>query len=156
MKRFFLHNTLSVSLFILSACSSEDNMYALPNKVNAKTFTLETPKGWVFTDGYGIDTYIGQIAGPDDTIFFDQGYLSFGSLQNVIKDEQTIFFQRLKINDVPSVIHKEYFKRGIDVTTRISVYIDVGDEQRLNRLYVFGPKNEELIIQIFKTHQFTF
>ncbi|MEK6478474.1 hypothetical protein WJR50_13105 [Catalinimonas sp. 4WD22] len=156
MKKFFLHSILTVMLFVLLGCSSEDESYELSNRVNASTFTLNTPEGWTLIEDQGIDTYIGRIAGPEDTIYFDQGYLSFGSLQNVIKNEQTIFFQRLKINDVPSIIHKERRQGDLDGEIRLSVYLDAGDGQRLNSLYVFDPKDEALIIKIFKTHQFTF
>lgn len=146
---------IMISIMISIGCSSEDKKYELPNRIDAGTFTVQTPIGWTFMEDQGIDTYVGRIAGLEDTIFFDQGYLSFGSLDNIVEDDQTLFFQRLKINNVPSIIHKEKRQNDADGALRISVYLDAGDEQRLNRLYVFDPKNEALIIQIFKTHQFT-
>ena len=122
--------------------------------MEARTFTVRTPCGWALYQDNGIDTYVGRIAGPRDTIYFDQGYLSFGSLDNISKNENTIFFRKLSIDHVPAIIHKEYRDDDSDGYIRLSVYIDAGDKQRLNRLYVFDPQDEDLILAIFQSHQF--
>ena len=92
-----------------------------------------------------IDTYVGRIGGPEgDTIYFDQGFLSFGSLDNIKQNDQTLYFQRLTVNGISAILYKE---ARMDDTgaVRLSIYLDAGDQQRLNHLYVFDPKNEPLI-----------
>lgn len=132
---------------------SENGFDKFPKKIDARTFTVNTPQDWYLYEDSGIDTYVGRVAGPEDTIYFDQGYLSFGSLENIYEDENTILFQRLKVNGVQSVLHKE--KRIADSgEIRLSIYIDAGDGIRLNRMYVFDPEEEEKIIRIFLSHEF--
>jgi len=146
-------SALLVPFIVSSACSSDDGLQKFPKKLEARTFTVNTPHNWNLFEDQGIDTYIGRIAGLKDTIYFDQGYLSFGSLENIYEDENTLLFRRLKIDGVPSILHKE--KRIADSgDIRLSIYIDAGDGIRLNRMYVFDPTDEEKIIRIFRSHQF--
>lgn len=144
---------LLAPVLLLASCSADEE-YSLPNLVEARTFTLNTPAGWTLQQDQGIDTYVGRIGGPEgDTIYFDQGYLSFGSLDNITQDDQTLYFRRLTVNGVPAIIEKE--SRTNDTgAVRLSIYLDAGDQGHLNRLYVFDPKNEALILQIFSTHRF--
>lgn len=139
-------------ILLLFACSSDDDPGSLTNQIDAATFTLSTPDGWILIEDQGTDTYVGRIAGTQDTIYFDQGYLSFRSLDDVIQSDQTLMLKKLEINNVPSTIHKERRDGDPSGEIRLSVYID--DNQRKNRLYVFDPKNERLILQILMTHQF--
>jgi len=142
----------SVLLIVLSsACSSDDDFSHLTNLIDAWTFTVSTPNGWTLIEDQGTDTYVGRIAGTRDTIYFDQGNLSFRSLDDIIEDDQTLFIQKLEINNIPSIIHKE-LRSGDSGEILLSVYLD--NNQRKNRLHVFDPKNQGLILQIFMTHQF--
>ncbi len=141
-------------LIILLASCSSDEEYDLPNRIDARAFTLNTPAGWALRQDQGIDTYVGRIGGPKgDTIYFDQGYLSFGSLDNIKQDDQTLYFRRLTVNGIPAIVEKE--TRTNDTgAVRMSIYLDAGDQQQLNVLSMLSPRNEPLILQIFRTHRF--
>ena len=176
MKRSILILLIFVAT-LLASCSSEEDyplstldewyclskpdqkgyllhQHSLDNLIEARTFTLNTPAGWTLRTDQGIDTYVGRIGGPEgDTIYFDQGFLSFKSLNDVERDDQTRYFRRLIVDGVPAIIEKE--DRTNDTgAVRLTIYLDAGDQQRMNRLYVFDPKNEALILRIFKTHRF--
>ena len=141
--------------FVLIGCSknTDDSSY-LNNELDATSFTLKVPEGWELIIDQGIDTYIGRIMNENDTIYFDYGYLSFGGLDRVDEDENTLSFERLTINGASSIIVKEERPEEINSTIRLSVYIDSGDGENLNRLYVFDPSDEGLMRSIFKSHKF--
>jgi hypothetical protein len=144
---------LLLPFLVSTGCLVDNGFDKFPKRIEARTFTVNTPHDWYLYEDSGIDTYVGRIAGPEDTIYFDQGYLSFGSLENIYEDENTLFFRRLKIDGVPSILHKE--KRIADSgDIRLSIYIDAGDENRLNRMYVYDTKDEEKVIRIFRSHKF--
>ena len=136
---------------LLLGCSSDDDLIKL---IDAQTFTVNTPKNWTLIEEQWIDSYVGQIVGSLDAIHFDEGYFSFGSLDNITENSNSILFQKLEIDGITSIIHKESIQYNSDNEVVLSVYIDAGDNKRLNWLYVFDPENEELILQIFKTHKF--
>ena len=141
-------------IFLLIGCKAENEFDTFPQRIDARTFSVHTPQNWNLYEDSGIDTYVGRITGPSDIIYFDQGYLSFGGLENVNEGEHTLLFQRLEIDQVPSILHKERRVGDSDGDVRLSVYIDAGDEKKLNRLYVFDPEDEEQIIKIFRSHKF--
>lgn len=139
---------------LLLSCSADDSTspdLELTNLVEAKTFQVFTPTGWELIEEQGIDTYVGRIQNDELTIFFDQGFLSFGNLDRVEETDETIFFQRLEINGVPAIIHKEGRAEGY-FETILSVYLDDGEKQ--NRLYVLDSGNDHFFIELFKTHKF--
>lgn len=142
---------------LFTNCSTDDNenynpSEEFPQTIKARTFEMNTPKGWELIEDQGIDTYIGRIKNEDRTVFFDQGYLSFGNLANVQENDETIYFGRLEINGVPAIIHKENRPDETSVDTRLSVYLDNGEKQ--NRLYVINSNDDEFFINLFKTHKF--
>ncbi len=145
-------------LFILCGCSKSTSAIStsLTQELAVATFSVQTPPEWEWEQDQGIDTFIGRIFNNDHTIYFDQGYLSFGSLDLVEKGDRTISFERLTIHGVPAIIEKV---RTPDEETsgdvRLSVYLDAGDGERLNRLYIFDPMDEEIVRAIFKSHRFT-
>ncbi|WP_136467120.1 hypothetical protein [Flagellimonas onchidii] len=127
----------------------EDSNGDFPNTILARTFQINTPEGWELVEDQGIDTYIGRIKNDNLTIFFDQGLLSFGRLEDVEETSETIYFRRLTIKGVPAIVHKE---NRTDADTRLSVYLDNGEEQ--NRLYILDSDNDDFFIAMFKTHKF--
>ena len=135
----------------LSGCASDDD-FPLTNLVEARTFTVNTPPGWTLIEDLGIDSYVGRIAGRKDTIVFDQGFFCFQNLNDITENDRTLFFQKLEINGVLSVIHKERSLVDNGEVVSLSVYID--DNQRKNCLFVLDPVNEALILEICKSHQF--
>ena len=142
-----------LAISLLSCSSDEDaSKWELPQKIEAKTFEIQTPGGWELIEDQGIDTYIGRIKNDELTIFFDQGHLSFGSLDNIEETNETIYFKQTIINGVPAIIHKEERAGDPSFDTRLSVYLDNGEMQ--NRLYVLDSDNDDLFIEIFKTHRF--
>jgi len=142
-------------LFIVSCDNPSDSSTALTKELDIASFTVRTPDDWDWQQDQGHDTFIGRISNGTETIFFDMGYLSFGGLEYVDKDERTISFQNVKIDGIPSIIVKERTSdKEISRDIRLSVYIDVGDGQLLNRLYVYDPQDEVLIKRIFRSHKF--
>lgn len=135
---------------LLTNCSKDDEKHT--QTIKARTFTIDTPDGWTLIEDQGIDTYIGRITDESTTIYFDQGYLSFGDLESVQENDETIYFTRTNINGVPAIIHKENRPQETSTNTRLSVYLDNGEKQ--NRLYVLDSDNDEFFISIFKTHRF--
>ncbi len=145
-------------LLLLFSCSKSTSPVnaSLSEELVIASFSVRTPPAWEWEQDQGIDTFIGRIFNDDQTIYFDQGYLSFGSLDLVEKSERTISFERLTINGVPAIIEKENTQEGENSgAVRLSVYLDAGDKERLNRLYIFDPVDEETIRAIFKSHRFT-
>ena len=151
MKQGFTSVIISILLF-LSCSPDEEPTFELTQKIQAETFEVHTPEGWELIEDQGIDTYIGKIKNDELIIFFDQGHLSFGSLDNIQKTNETIYFIRTVIHEVPAIIHKEKRAEDPSFDTRLSVYLDTGEKQ--NRLYVLDSDNDELFIEIFKTHRF--
>lgn len=147
----------SLIFIILSllSCTANDESPTnpdFPQGINAKTFRINTPLGWELIEDQGYDTYVGRIKNNSFTIFFDQGYLSFGNLDNVQENSETIYFQRLEINGASAIIHKEERADDPSYDTILSVFIDSGEKQ--NRLYVLDSENDAFFIELFKTHKF--
>ena len=140
---------------ILAGCSDE-NTQALTNRIDARTFTLETPPGWTLTEDQGYDTYIGRVSDRDHTIFFDQGFLSFNGLNTITEYEGTLSFERVTINGVSAIIHKRKIMSTSTAGIILSAYLEDENTGKRNHLYIWDPSSssETLLIQIFKTHQF--
>lgn len=140
----------------MAGCISESGNFFYEQRMDARNFTIHTPIGWTLFEDQGIDTYVGRIAGPEDTIHFDEGFLSFRSLGDITKDERTIYIEELEIDGVPAVIHKTKLSPGSLKRIRLSVFIEAGDFKK-NHLYVLDPSNptnEVTIINILRSHQF--
>lgn len=144
-----------VLIFPFCGCDDSSELPDFTKELDILSFTVNTPDDWDWVQDQGIDTFIGRINNETETIYFDMGYLSFGGLEFVKRDERTISFQNLEIDGIPSIIVEERTQEEETAgNIRFSVYIDAGDGQRLNRLYIFDPKDKKLIFKIFKTHKF--
>lgn len=152
----YLISFLSLSsILLLFSCSDDDDGYSGPlnNIIESTNFTVNAPDGWKHIQGVGSDTQVGQIIGNKDTIQYDQGYMNFGSLTNVKENDQTISFQKLSIDGIPAIIKKDKLD-GKPYNVVVAAFIDAGDKSHLNQLFAYDPKDEELIIRIFKSHKF--
>jgi len=155
MAKAFHSRLLVIFLSIFISCSdSSDDALELTQEINATSFKVNVPEGWTLVIDQGIDTYIGRIVNERDTIFFDYGYLSFGGLELVESNDNTISFDRTLINGIPSIIVKENTPDENSRSLRLSAYIDSGDRNNLNRLYSFDPIDEATILAIMKSHVF--
>ncbi len=145
---------LSILTFILVSCDNSDD-YTIENAktLDFQSFTLQVPQDWTSFPLQGTDTYYGGLTNQIDTLYFDFGYLSFGSLDNIEKTNETLSFQRLQINGVDAKIVKE--KRAEELEVRYSVFLDKRDNDRLNWIFGYGLKDERLVTAIFLSHQFT-
>ena len=142
-------------LFFNCSNNNDDPTIALGEELLISSFSVQTPENWEWEEDQGIDTFIGRIFNDEHTIYFDQGYLSFGNLDRVQESDRTISFQRLAINGVPAIIEKEKTsEEEIGREVRLSVYLDEGEGERQNRLYTYDPMDENLIVSIFKSHRF--
>ena len=142
--------------FLLYGCMADSENSFYEHKVDAYGFSVYTPIGWRLFEDQGIDTHVGRIAGPEDTIRFDEGFMSFRSLEDIKEDEKTIYIEKLEIDGIPAVIHKTRLGPDYEKRIRLSVFIEAG-YFRKNHLYVFDPSNpanEMIIINIFRSHEF--
>ena len=148
---------LILNVLLISSCSSDDDQgfYSGPlkNLIEARNFTVNTPNGWKHIQDVGYDTQVGRIYGNKDTIHYDQGHLSFGSLENIKENDQTLSFQKLSIDGVPAIIRKEKLD-GKPYHVVMAAFIDSKNNNKLNQLFTYDPKDEDLIIRIFKSHKF--
>ena len=149
MNRLFI----SVLLTLLSCSGGEPELIHV---VDARTFTLNTPEGWILSEGTGYDTYVGKISGPLGTIYFDQGLMSFGALETVGREGSTVYRISLLVDGLPAILHKATINDNSTKRTLITLYVDAGDQIHRNRLYVFepGPVSEGLLVSMMKTHRF--
>ena len=137
----FLGFSLMLFLVGCSNSTSEVDNPLFPQELVISSFRVQTPSGWEWVQDQGIDTFVGRIYNNEDTIYFDMGYHSFGGLELVEKSTRNISFQPTAINGVPAIIEKEYTAEGeSNGEIRLSVYIDAGNRQRLNRLYSLTQK----------------
>ena len=156
MRKLLVQICAFTTLFISLSCSnSTTENFRLTEELDADQFTLDVPEGWPLIVDQGIDTYVGRIVSLKDTIYFDYGYLSFGGLEHVEANENTISIESLQINGNSSKLVKERRPEDIGNEIRLSMYIDSGDEENLNRLYSYDPQNEALILSIMKSHKFS-
>ena len=141
-------------LLTLLSCSAEEAEFI--HVLDARTFTLNTPEGWILSEGTGYDTYVGEISCPLGTIYFDQGLRSFGALETVGHEGITVYRISLLVDGLPAILHKATINDNNTKRTLITVYIDAGDQSHRNRLYVFdpGPVSEGILISMMKTHRF--
>ena len=141
-------------LFTLLSCFAEEPEFT--HVVDASTFTLNTPEGWILSEGTGYDTYVGEISGPLGTIHFDQGLMSFGALETVGREGSTVYRISILVDGHPAIVHKATINDNNTRRTVITLYIDAGDQIHRNRLYVFdpGPVSEGVLVSMMKTHRF--
>ena len=135
---------------ILASCSEVNDDSPFTNELEAVNFTLDAPSDWMIEMDQGTDTFVGRIFNASHTIYYDQGFLSFKGLEDIVETSNTISLEKLKIDGISAIIHKDKTEEGI----RTSIYIDAGDDIRMNRLYIFNPENETLVLNILKTHKF--
>jgi len=146
--------SMAMLMMVLTSCDSDDN-YTIenPKTLDLQSFTLQVPQDWTSFPLQGTDTYYGGLTNQVDTLYFDFGYLSFGSLDNIESNDETLSFQTLKINGVDAKIVKE--KRAEEAEIRYSVFLDKRDNERLNWIFGYGVSDEKLIKAIFLSHKFT-
>jgi len=154
MRSSFLKIAIILLSVLYSCTKSADDSLPLTEEINATSFKVNVPSGWSLFIDQGIDTYIGRIANERDTIYFDYGYLSFGGLEFVDSNDNTLSFNRTLINGIPSIIVKENTPDENNRSVRLSTYIDSGDRTNLNRLYCFDASDEATILAIMKSHVF--
>ena len=152
--KIVLFSSFIILTMAFTSCSKDDN-YTIENAktLDLQSFTLQVPQDWTSFPLQGTDTYYGGLTNQIDTLYFDFGYLSFGSLDNIEKNNETLSFQRLQINGVDAKIVKE--KRAEEREVRYSVFLDKRDDEHLNWIFGYGLTDERLVTAIFLSHQFT-
>jgi len=145
--------TTNIFIITLNSCNNEDS-FTIENAktLNFQSFSLDVPQDWNDFPQQGIDTYVGGLTNKIDTLYFDYGYLSFGSIDAIKETTETLSFEVLIVDDEAAKIVKE--KRSGDLKTRYSFYTDKRDGTNLNRIYGYGLQNEALVRAIFLSHQF--
>ena len=146
---------LFLGIVFFYGCADSENIF-YDHRIEAAGFSIYVPAGWTFFQDQGYDTYIGRIAGPEDTIRFEEGFLSFSSLDNIKEDENTIYMEKMEIGGEPAIIQKTKLGPDSPARIRLSVFIEA-DYFKKNHLYVLDPSSpasEITIMNIFRSHQF--
>ena len=157
LKNIFFSSML-LCLVALSSCATDENteqrfLLENPKTLEFQNFSIDVPQDWNGFIQQGIDTYVGGFTNKIDTLYFDFGYFSFGSIDNIQETAETISFEVLKIDGVDAKIVIE--KREQEPEIRYSLYVDKRDQINLNRIYSYGFDDEDLIKAIFLSHRFT-
>lgn len=148
--RFLVVVTLA---FFHSSCKEDDGFDpSTEQRIDLEKFTLVTPMDWIRFYPQGTDGFFGGLTNNQDTLYFDYGVFSFSSIDDIRQNSETISFQKLRVGGYSSKIVLE--KREGEISTRFSFYSDRKDGENLNRIYCYGPKDEELIESIFLSHRF--
>lgn len=141
--------TFKMLLIILAFVACDKNDDQEPVYVN-NYFELTAATDWRLVNETGIDTYIGYYQKDDYKIEFDCGDLSFGDFNEIMNSPELPYYEELIINGINAKIVKEDRVDGI----RLSAYIDKGDNEHKNRLYTFNNSDDQLFINIIKSHRF--
>ncbi|RIJ49945.1 hypothetical protein D1614_04170 [Maribellus luteus] len=139
--------TLLLIILVFVACNKDKEN--VPTYTNDK-FELTAAADWTLVNEQGIDTYVGYYQKEDYKIEFDFGYLAYGNIDSIKNTPDLLLFEELLIDGNKAKIVKENRPDG----TRLSAYIDKGDEVNKNRLYTFNTSNDQLFIDIVKSHKF--
>ena len=139
--------TLFLIILVFVSCNKDEEN--VPTYTNDK-FELTAASDWTLVNGQGIDTYVGYYQKEDYKIEFDFGNLAYGNIDSIKNTPDLLLFEELLIDGNTAKIVKENRTDG----TRLSVYIDKGDGVNKNRLYTFNTSNDQLFIDIVKSHKF--
>lgn len=164
MKRVLIHLILAF-FFVHISCEKDDeknsqtpdegpcgNFESPCRLMDLEKFTLGLPEDWKrFYPGY-TDGFFGGLTNNKDTLYFDYGIFSFGSIDDIKKNAETLSFENLKVGGQDAKIVKE--KRQGELKTRFSFYVDTRDGENLNRIFGYEIKEEALARKIFLTHRF--
>lgn len=147
------HFVIYAVFLLLWGCDESDEFDpGTEQKIDFEKFTLITPLDWVRFYPQGTDGFFGGLTNERDTLYFDYGLFSFSSIHDVTRNEGTISFEELWVGGQISKIVLE--KREDEILERFSFYTDKRDNENLNRLYCYAPKDQELIKRIFLSHRF--
>ncbi len=156
--KIIFFSSLLLYVAVLSSCNTEENeineqfLIENPKTLEFGSFSIDVPQNWNGFVQQGIDTYVGGFTNKTDTLYFDFGYFSFGSIDNIQENAETISFEVLKIDGEDAKIVIE--KREQEPEIRYSLYVDKRDQTNLNRIYTYGFDDEDLIKAIFLSHKF--
>ena len=148
MKLLFFHAAFLL-IFLFLSCKKDKELI---NIIDFEKFTLITPPDWKRFEAQGYDTFVGGLTNKKDTLYFDYGLFSFGSLNNIKRTSGTLIFETLKINGYDAKIVKE--KRPNENRTIYSMYVDKKDNENINRIYGYEIRDEKLVRKIFLSHKF--
>ncbi len=135
---------LTISIYFLTSSNFEKSNN---DKFNFGAFAIKLPADWRKIEFNGIDSYVGGITNGIDSLTFDYGWYSY-SLTEENKESQ--LFATDTINGKIAYLTKP---KTIGNGT-IGIYIE--NAFKKNRFNLIGKdiKNEELILDIFKSIKF--
>lgn len=135
---------LAISIFFLT---SSDFGKSNDDKFNFGDFSIQLPTDWKKIEFSGIDSYVGGITNGIDSLTFDYGWYSY-SLNE--ENKETQLFATDTINGKIAYLTKP---KTIGNGT-IGIYIEKAFKD--NRFNLIGKdiKNEEMILNIFKSIKF--
>ncbi|RFN58165.1 hypothetical protein [Marixanthomonas ophiurae] len=139
--------TLLLTILVLVSCNKDDE-----NTSTDRNFKFEftAASGWTLVNEQGEDTYVGYYQKEDYKINFDYGRLAFDKIDSIYNTSDLLYYEELIIDGSRAKITKEDRIDGI----RLSAYIDKGDGENKNRIYTFNTSNDQIFINMVKSHKF--
>lgn len=141
--------TILLIAVALASCSKKEEE-ANPTLHTNDQFELSAAADWKLVNGQGIDTYVGYYQKANYRIAFDYGNLAFDNIDSIKNTPELIHYEELRIDGNKAKIIKENRSDG----ARLTAFIDKGDGLAKNRLYTFNTSNDQLFIDVVKSHQF--
>ena len=140
-------------LILMVSCDKEDFIGEPDSKmIDFEKFTLKTPPNWERFYPQGTDGFYGGLTNKNDTLYFDYGPFAFASVDDIENTDETISFERLVVDSYDSKIIKR--SQGIENQIFIGFYTDKRDDENLNSIYSYNPKDEKTLREIFLAHRF--
>lgn len=148
---------LIVLLIITYGCTTKSSIKELPliegwQRLDLKTFELQTPIGYELKEGQGYDSYVGKVTNEKITFSFDYGWYSDSG--------PTSNYQYNFIVEKGWKFHKKiYYPKNNMESTESGIFIEertkIFNRNPPNSLAFYTsntkPENIEEIIQILKT-----
>ena len=134
---------IGISLYFISGLNSTKSN----SDLNFGTFNIKLPSDWKKIEFNGIDSYVGGITNGIDSLTFDYGWYSY-DFEYEDRDKQ--LFSTDTINGKITLLTKP---KEIGNGT-IGIYIEKAFKKNSFNLIGKDIKNEELILDIFKSIKF--
>lgn len=153
LKRTIMKKIFFTVIIILVSCQKDDfSNEKISKTIDFGKFTLKTPLDWNRFYPQGTDGFFGGLTNTVDTLFFDYGPYAFSSVEDIKNTEETIIFEKLRVNSYDSKIIKR--NRTKENRYFFGFYTDKRDNENMNSIYSYNPKDEDILREIFLSHKF--
>jgi hypothetical protein len=137
-----------VLLAFTLAC--QDSIRLEPLTLSTKDFSLDLTNAWWIEPGQGIDTYVGIFTDGHQEIRYDYGYFAFHSVDLIVPDSATLYFEETLIDGFPAKLLHESSEFG----TTLFLYIETPQVDDKAKLWIHNPEDLDEAITSFKSFRF--